>query len=48
MIINTTAGKTYAVTPQTDCTVSTTEGVLIASCAAGEQMLLSLLARKWK
>ncbi len=39
MIINTTAGKTYAVTPQTDCTVSTTEGVLIASCAAGEQML---------
>lgn len=39
MIINTTAGKTYAVTPQTDCTVSTTEGVLIASCAAGEQTL---------
>lgn len=39
MIINTTAGKTYAVTPQTDCTVSTTDGVLIASCAAGEQTL---------
>lgn len=32
-------GITYAVTPQTDCTVSTTEGVLIASCAAGEQTL---------
>lgn len=39
MIINTTAGKTYAVTPQTDCTVSTPDGVLIASCPAGEQTL---------
>ena len=37
MIINTTAGKTYAVTPQTDCTVSTADGVLIASCPAGSQ-----------
>lgn len=39
MIINTTAGKTYAVTPQTDCTVSTPDGVLITSCPAGEQTL---------
>lgn len=39
MIINTTAGKTYAVTTQTDCTVSTPEGILIATCAAGEQTL---------
>lgn len=37
MIINTTAGKTYAVTPQRDCTVSTADGVLIASCPAGSQ-----------
>lgn len=37
MIISTTAGKTYAVTPQTDCTVSTPDGVLIASCPAGGQ-----------
>ena len=37
MIINTTAGKTYAVTTQTDCTVSTADGVLIASCPAGSQ-----------
>lgn len=37
MIINTTAGKTYAVTPQTDCTVSTPDGVLIATCPAGGQ-----------
>ena len=32
-------GTTYAVTTATDCTVSTTDGVLIASCAAGEQTL---------
>lgn len=37
MIINTTAGKTYAVTPAADCTVSTPDGVLIVSCPAGSQ-----------
>lgn len=37
MIINTTAGKTYAVTPAADCTVSTPEGILIATCPAGGQ-----------
>lgn len=39
MTINTTAGKTYAVTPAADCTVSTPDGVLIVSCSAGEQTL---------
>lgn len=39
MTINTTAGKTYAVTPATDCTVTTPAGTLIATCPAGEQTL---------
>lgn len=39
MIISTTPGKSYAVTTAVDCTVTTPEGVLIASCPAGEQTL---------
>lgn len=39
MIINTTPGKSYAVTTAVDCTVSTPDGVLITSCPAGEQTL---------
>lgn len=37
MIINTTPGKSYAVTTAVDCTLTTPEGVLIATCPAGEQ-----------
>lgn len=40
MTIQTTIGKTYAVTPGAECTVATQEGTLIATCPAGEQTLI--------
>ena len=39
MTIQTTIGKTYAVTSAAECTITTPEGILIATCAAGEQTL---------
>jgi hypothetical protein len=39
MTIQTTIGKTYAVTSAAECTVTTPEGILIATCPAGEQTL---------
>lgn len=39
MTIQTTIGKTYAVTSTAECTITTPEGILIATCAAGEQTL---------
>lgn len=40
MIINTTIGKTYAITPTVESTVITPDGALIATCPPGEQTLL--------
>lgn len=37
MTIQTTIGKTYAVTPTTDCTITTTDGITITTASAGEQ-----------
>lgn len=39
MTIQTTIGKTYAVTSAAECTVTTPEGILIATCPAGEQTI---------
>ncbi len=39
MTIQTTIGKTYAVASAAECTVTTPEGILIATCPAGEQTL---------
>lgn len=39
MTINTTIGKTYAVTSATECTITTPAGALIAACPAGEQTI---------
>lgn len=40
MTINTTIGKTYAITPTVESTVTTPDGTLIATCPPGEQTLL--------
>lgn len=37
MTIQTTIGKTYAITPTTDCTVLTPDGITITTAPAGEQ-----------
>lgn len=37
MTINTTIGKTYAVTSATECTITTPDGTLIATCQPGIQ-----------
>lgn len=37
MTINTTIGKTYAITTATECTITTTDGITIATCKANKQ-----------